>query len=99
MTLLYSRHVASAPPVRLTQLLENFKRSVDNEFTVKYLEYDKAGLYLKPGNRAYPNIRPHHHLEVFGLAVDYFRILIATGHFRAVMQVRTTPNASTTGTH
>lgn len=47
--------------------------SVDNEFTVKYLEQDKTGFYLKPGNTAYPNIRPHDHLEVFGMVVGSFR--------------------------
>ncbi|MBS4096768.1 MAG: LexA family transcriptional regulator [Sulfuricella sp.] len=46
---------------------------VDNEFTVKYLAHDKAGFFLKPGNRAYPPIRPHDHLEIFGLVVGSFR--------------------------
>lgn len=46
---------------------------VDNEFTIKYLAYDKAGFYLKPGNKGYPPIRPKDHLEIFGLVVGSFR--------------------------
>ena len=46
---------------------------VDNEFTVKYLEQDKVGFYLRPGNEAFPLIRPHDHLEIFGLVVGAFR--------------------------
>lgn len=47
---------------------------VDNEFTVKYLEQDKAGaFYLRPGNKAFSAIHPHDHLEVFGLVVGSFR--------------------------
>jgi repressor LexA len=46
---------------------------VDNEFTIKYLAYDKNGFYLKPGNKGYPTIRPKDHLEVFGLVVGSFR--------------------------
>lgn len=46
---------------------------VDNEFTVKYLEQDKAGFYLRPGNRAYPSIRAQDHLEIFGLVMGMFR--------------------------
>ncbi|MFV3352541.1 LexA family protein [Aeromonas veronii] len=46
---------------------------VDNEFTVKYLEQDKVGFYLRPSNEAFPLIRPHDHLEIFGLVVGAFR--------------------------
>lgn len=46
---------------------------VDNEFTVKYLEKDKNGFYLKPGNPAYPPIRPQEQLEIYGLVVGLFR--------------------------
>ena len=46
---------------------------VDNEFTVKYLAQDKAGFYLQPGNKEYPNIRPQDHLEIYGLVVGAFR--------------------------
>ena len=46
---------------------------VDNEFTVKYLARDKRDFFLKPGNKAYPPIRPQDHLEIFGLVVGAFR--------------------------
>ncbi len=46
---------------------------VDNEFTVKYLARDKRDFFLKPGNKAYPPIRPQDHLEIFGLVVGSFR--------------------------
>lgn len=46
---------------------------VDNEFTVKYLERDKAGFHLRPGNKAFPVIRAQDHLEIFGLVVGMFR--------------------------
>ncbi len=46
---------------------------VDNEFTVKYLEQDKVGFYLRPGNKEYSNIRPLDHLEIYGLVVGVFR--------------------------
>jgi repressor LexA len=48
---------------------------VDNEFTVKYLEVDKKTreFYLRPGNKAYPNIRPQASLELFGKVVGQFR--------------------------
>lgn len=46
---------------------------VDNEFTVKYLAHDKKGFYLKPGNKAYPIIRPSDSLVMFGLVIGAFR--------------------------
>jgi len=46
---------------------------VDNEFTVKYLAQDKLGFYLKPGNPAYPMIRPQGQLEIYGVVVGSFR--------------------------
>ncbi len=48
---------------------------VDNEFTVKYLDVDKKTreFYLRPGNKAYPNIRPQTSLELFGKVVGQFR--------------------------
>jgi SOS regulatory protein LexA len=46
---------------------------VDGEFTVKYLEQDNAGFFLKPGNKAFTNIRPQDHLEIYGLVVGVFR--------------------------
>jgi SOS regulatory protein LexA len=47
---------------------------VDNEFTIKYLELDDKGeFYLRPGNKAYPPVRPREQLEVFGKVVGSFR--------------------------
>ena len=47
---------------------------VDNEFTIKYLELDeKDEFYLRPGNTAYPPIRPREQLEVFGKVMGSFR--------------------------
>lgn len=46
---------------------------VDNEFTLKYLERDKTGFILRPGNPAYPVIRPQGQLEIFGVLVGLVR--------------------------
>jgi repressor LexA len=46
---------------------------VDNQFTVKYLEKDKRGVFLKPGNPAYPVIRPETTLEIYGVVTGSFR--------------------------
>jgi len=46
---------------------------VDNEFTVKYLAQDKRGYFLKPGNPAYPSIRPQGQLEIYGVVKGSFR--------------------------
>lgn len=47
---------------------------VDNEFTVKYLELDKnRQFFLRPGNKAYPPIRPAESLEMYGKVVGVFR--------------------------
>jgi SOS regulatory protein LexA len=46
---------------------------VDNEFTVKHLEREKAGFVLKPANKAYPVIRPRGRLEIFGVMVGLVR--------------------------
>ena len=62
--------VKKGAPARLGDIVVAI---VDNEFTVKYLEQDKAGFYLRPGNKAFPTIRPNDHLEVFGLVVGSFR--------------------------
>lgn len=45
----------------------------DNQFTVKYLMRDKRGPYLKPGNPAYPVIRPQGELEIYGVVTGSFR--------------------------
>ncbi len=46
---------------------------VDNQFTVKYLAQDGRGFYLKPGNIAYPVIRPEGQLEIYGVVSGSFR--------------------------
>lgn len=46
---------------------------VDNQFTVKYLAKDARGFYLKPGNIAYPVIRPQAQLEIYGVVTGSFR--------------------------
>lgn len=46
---------------------------VDNQFTVKYLARDKRGYYLKPGNPAYPMLRPEGELEIYGVVTGSFR--------------------------
>lgn len=46
---------------------------VDGEYTVKYLEADNGQYYLRPANKAYPDIHARDHLEIFGLVVGSFR--------------------------
>jgi SOS-response transcriptional repressor LexA len=48
---------------------------VDEEFTLKYLDRDHAGYYLRPANPAYGPIRPKGKgkLEIFGVVVGMFR--------------------------
>ena len=46
---------------------------VDNEYTVKYLEQDRNGFYLRPGNLGYPNIHLNNHLEIHAVAAGVFR--------------------------
>lgn len=46
---------------------------VDTEYTVKYLEHDKKGFYLRPGNKEYPLIRATNSLEIFGRVVGCYR--------------------------
>ncbi|HLP96846.1 MAG TPA: S24 family peptidase [Sideroxyarcus sp.] len=46
---------------------------VDNEYTVKYLEHDRKGFYLKPGNKDYSPIRAKNSLEIFGRVVGCYR--------------------------
>lgn len=38
---------------------------VDGDYTLKFLEKDSQGLYLRPGNKQYPNIRADEELRVF----------------------------------
>ena len=46
---------------------------VDNEFTLKRLDRERGWTVLKPGNKAYPVIRPKGELEIFGVVVGQFR--------------------------
>ncbi len=46
---------------------------VDNEFTVKYLDRERGQFVLKPGNKAYPVIRPKGQLEIFGVMAGLVR--------------------------
>lgn len=46
---------------------------IDNEFTVKYLAKDGRGFHLRPGNPAYPTLRPKGELEIYGVVTGSFR--------------------------
>ncbi|MCB6183171.1 LexA family transcriptional regulator [Leeia sp. TBRC 13508] len=46
---------------------------VDGEFTLKYLEKDGIHYLLRPGNSAYPVIRPTQSLQIFGVMVGLIR--------------------------
>ena len=46
---------------------------VDDEFTIKYLQKEKGQFVLRPGNQAYPVIRPKGKLELFGVMVGLVR--------------------------
>jgi SOS-response transcriptional repressor LexA len=46
---------------------------VDDDFTIKYLDRDKGAFVLRPGNKAYPTIRPKGKLEIFGVLVGLVR--------------------------
>jgi SOS regulatory protein LexA len=46
---------------------------IDNEFTLKYLERDETGVYLRPANPTYGVIRPYTQLEIYGVVVGQFR--------------------------
>lgn len=46
---------------------------IDREYTIKYLAEDDAGVYLKPGNKEYKEIRPTDSLEIFGVVTGSFR--------------------------
>jgi repressor LexA len=46
---------------------------VDDEFTLKELGVEKGMFILKPHNPAYPIIRPHGQLEIFGVMVGLVR--------------------------
>lgn len=46
---------------------------VDNEFTLKTLDKERGQFVLRPANQAYPVIRPHGTLEIFGVLVGLIR--------------------------
>jgi len=46
---------------------------IDNEFTLKYLDRDKNGYFLRPANRAFAPIRAQGKLEIFGVMVGLIR--------------------------
>jgi repressor LexA len=46
---------------------------VDDEFTLKMLQRDKAGFVLQPANRAYAPLRPKGALEIYGVVVGLIR--------------------------
>jgi repressor LexA len=46
---------------------------VDNELTLKFLDLERGRFVLRPGNRAYPTIRPAGELEIFGVMVGLVR--------------------------
>lgn len=46
---------------------------VDNEFTLKTLAKEGGNFILRPANRAYPVIRPHGSLEIYGVLVGLIR--------------------------
>ncbi len=46
---------------------------VDNEFTLKILDKERGHFILRPANQAYPVIRPHGTLEIFGVLVGLIR--------------------------
>ncbi len=48
---------------------------VDGELTLKYLDKDREGFWLRPGNPAYAPIRPKTGLEIFGVVVGLVRKL------------------------
>jgi repressor LexA len=46
---------------------------VDGEFTLKFLDRDRGGFFLRPANPAFSLIRPQGQLEIFGVVVGLFR--------------------------
>ena len=48
---------------------------VDNQFTLKRLDFEGGSFVLKPENPAYPVIRPEGTLEIFGVMVGLVRKL------------------------
>jgi SOS regulatory protein LexA len=46
---------------------------VDNELTLKYLDRDESGFFLRPANHSYPPICPQGELQIFGVVVGLIR--------------------------
>lgn len=46
---------------------------VDNDFTLKTLDRENGNYILRPANTAYPVIRPHGTLEIFGVLTGLIR--------------------------
>lgn len=46
---------------------------VDDEFTLKTLDKERGKFVLRPANSAFPVIRPHGSLEIFGVLVGLIR--------------------------
>jgi repressor LexA len=46
---------------------------VDDEFTLKYLDRDRSGFFLRPANPAYPVIRAQASFEIFGVVIGLVR--------------------------
>ncbi|WP_435626856.1 LexA family protein [Candidatus Ferrigenium straubiae] len=46
---------------------------VDNEFTLKTLDKERGQFVLRPANPAFPVIRPHGSLEIFGVLTGLIR--------------------------
>jgi repressor LexA len=46
---------------------------VDDEFTLKTLDRENGQFILRPANPAYPVIRPHGTLEIFGVLTGLIR--------------------------
>ena len=46
---------------------------IDMEYTVKYLEKNEGGYYLRAGNPKYADIHPTQDLQVYGVVTGSFR--------------------------
>jgi len=46
---------------------------VDGDYTVKYLDIDDNGTYLKAANKDFPDIRPKESLKIYGVVTGSFR--------------------------
>ena len=46
---------------------------IDDELTLKYLDKDAEGIFLRPANSLYKNIRPTISFEIFGVVIGLVR--------------------------